>query len=335
MHFLMKLLSVSVFAGVALIGAASAQVKLDGYFIAKEACPAFQSFHKQTNPGNVSVERMRAYELLGKNKAEASHYFLRFNGVEPRDRWVAVQCGVHVVPVSGQNAGDTGSVEFVRPAITGPSQNADFVLAASWQPAFCQGNQEIKECASQTEVRFDADNFALHGLWPQPRGNFWCGVTQDQKKLAENRETRGELPVIELSSKTRVELNRVMPGTQSYLDRYEWIKHGTCYSETPEEYYVESIDLMDQLNGSVVRDLFAGNIGGSLTAGQIRSAFDAAFGEGAGERVEVRCRSGMVNELFIHLRGQIETDTSFSDLLLAADPVRVGCQQGEIDAVGF
>lgn len=343
MHLLSKVIAGATLMSVAFVVPALSQVKLKGYFLAEETCPAFQSIRKQTNPGNVRVERMRAYELLGKNKADASHYFIRIKGVSPSERWVDIACGLHLVKATEggstgagevSNSGGQTSSEFVRPAVQGPSVDAEFLLAASWQPAFCQTHQDKKECATQVAGRFDANHFSLHGLWPQPRGNFWCGVTPAEKRLAGDSSTRGQLPPVVLEDATREELDRVMPGAQSHLDRYEWVKHGSCYSDSQEEYYAESLDLMEQLNGSDVRELFASNIGNVLTTDQIRAAFDSSFGTGAGERVEVRCKGGLITELFINLMGEIEPDTPMSELLLAADPVNSGCQ-GRVDAVGF
>ena len=42
----------------------------------------------------------------------------------------------------------------------------DYVLAASWQPSFCETKPDKDECESQTGDRFDATHFAIHGLWP-------------------------------------------------------------------------------------------------------------------------------------------------------------------------
>ncbi|KZL20741.1 Ribonuclease I precursor [Pseudovibrio axinellae] len=340
MHILSKVIVGAALWGVASVLPASSQVQLEGYFLAEEACPAFQSFNKQTNPGNVHVERMRAYELLGKNKANASHYFIRMNGVVPSERWVEVTCGRHLTDAeSGQVAGgqQPPKTKVVRPAFEGPSRDADFVLAASWQPAFCQSHRDVDECVTQGADRFDAKNFALHGLWPQPRGNFWCGVSPKEKELAERRSTRGQLPGLALDNETREELNKVMPGTQSFLDRYEWVKHGTCYSDKPEEYYRESLDLMNQLNTSAVQDLFAAHIGNELTVSQVRAAFDRSFGAGAGDRVGVSCKGGLITELYLNLKGRIEEGSSMSDLLLAGQPTNSNCQGnvGRVDDVGF
>ncbi len=85
-------------------------------------------------------------------------------------------------------------------------------------------------------------------------------------------------------------LQVAMPGTRSQLHRHEWIKHGTCMKgATAESYFETSLDLLDAVNASSAARLFAGNIGRRLSAGQVRAAFDADFGEGAGERVKLSC----------------------------------------------
>ncbi|MBU1137620.1 MAG: ribonuclease T, partial [Proteobacteria bacterium] len=119
------------------------------------------------------------------------------------------------------------------------------------------------------------------------------------------------------------------------LHRHEWIKHGTCYSSTPEEYFRESIMLADQVNNSVLRDFFAANIGQSVEVSDIKAKFDEAFGAGASSKLKVHCTDGMISELWINLKGEVESDTSFSSLLENAEQAGAGCQNGIIDPVGF
>src|SRR5258707_10017507 len=88
----MRLASFAVLA-VALALPASAQVAMQGSFVAAKACTALQSIKKNTNPGNVSVEAGKSYTLLGKNKDQASHYWIEVPGASPLQRWVAVDCG--------------------------------------------------------------------------------------------------------------------------------------------------------------------------------------------------------------------------------------------------
>jgi ribonuclease T2 len=112
-------------------------------------------------------------------------------------------------------------------------------------------------------------------------------------------------------------------------------QHGTCYSDTAEEYFVESLQLMNQLNASPVRVLFAERIGELVTADELRAAFDQAFGAGAGNRVEIACSGGLITELRIHLDGAITGTTRLAEVIAAAGPVGGGCTRGRIDSAGF
>src|SRR5436190_22786322 len=92
---------VCVLAVTALAGPADAQVPLDGYFITLRQCPAYQSFRRQTNPGNVMTVVDRAYPLYAKNAADATHYLVDVREASPTQRWIAADCGVYVVRVGG------------------------------------------------------------------------------------------------------------------------------------------------------------------------------------------------------------------------------------------
>ena len=128
----------------------------------------------------------------------------------------------------------------------------------------------------------------------------------------------------------------------SGLHRHEWYKHGTCYSSSPEEYYQESIALLDQVNQSDVRSLLVNNIDFLLTDIEIQQGFDAAFGPGSGNRVAMKCkrdidedREIMLVELWLNLKGKIEPETAIAPLLRAAPRARRDCRQGEVDPAGF
>jgi ribonuclease T2 len=323
-------LAATLALSAAIVGPAWAFEPMDGCFVATAVCPAVRSISAASNPGGVVTEVDRAYELLGANRArEPSHFQIRITAADPRDRWVQVGCGDVVA------ACDLPDAPFPSPPRPPDgSASPGYVLAASWQPAFCQTNRAKSECRTQTQERFDSAHFALHGLWPQPRDNVYCGVSRAQRTAAEAGRW-SNLPPLELSDATRTALDVVMPGTQSDLQRHEWIKHGTCYSDTAEEYFVESLQLMNQLNASPVRVLFADRIGERVTAHELRAAFDQAFGVGAGERVEIACSSGLITELRIHLDGAITQTTRLASLIAAADPVGGGCTGGRIDPAGF
>jgi ribonuclease T2 len=225
-------------------------------------------------------------------------------------------------------------VSFAAPVAA--QQRTQYVFAISWEPAFCERQSRKPECMSQTADRFDASHFSLHGLWPQ-RMDF-CDVSRDLQM----KDADGDwdlLPEPELSAETRTALDIAMPGTQSQLERHEWLKHGTCYGTDADEYFADSLAMLDAVNASAVRELFAANIGKTLTQKQVRDAFDKSFGKGAGLRVRLACeRDGnrrIISELTIGLTGNIRGAGDYKRLTMAARPTDGGCDQGVVDRVGL
>jgi ribonuclease T2 len=129
-----------------------------------------------------------------------------------------------------------------------------------------------------------------------------------------------------------------MPGTQSFLDRHEWIKHGTCYSGSDAEtYFREAVSLIDEVNRSAVQALVAANVGQEITASVVRHTFDVAFGAGAGERLSCqRDRSRrLITEITIGLVPVPGDTNSLAELTRASAPTDPGCPGGIIDPVGY
>jgi ribonuclease T2 len=316
-----RLLSVLLVIGLSVIGvlmqpaSAHAFVQASGTFTASGSCPALLSIRQQTNPGGITTVPNTAYPLLGKNKEAATHYQIRIEGADPPARWVAVTCGT----ISDASQ---------------PSANQDYVLAASWQPGFCETKPDKPECASQTRDRFDATHMVIHGLWPQPRNHLYCNVPPNLEQIDKSGQWF-DLPELDLSPTLRQALAMKMPGYQSGLHRHEWYKHGTCYSATPEEYYRETIALMDQLNASPVRTLLVQNLERNITDDQLKQVFDEAFS--AGSKVLMSCstvnREPLIQEFLINLRGDINDDTEIATLLAAAPEASRGCQLGQVDSV--
>lgn len=315
---------------------ANAQIRLEGNFAATRDCPAYQSISKQTNPGNVTVNAGNTYPLVGKNKEVATHYLIEISGAEPGQRWVSVDCG------SLDSAG-VDQPPTDEPAQEGNQQSVQtghrFVLAISWQAAFCETRPSKPECETQTEDRFDATNFTLHGLWPQPRRRAYCGV--DPQTVSQDEAGYWQrLPEPAISAATRAKLDVAMPGTRSYLHRHQWIKHGTCYPEPDaDEYFADALLVLDAINNSPVRKLIASREGRRVTTPEIRSAFDQAFGQGAGLRVRVACvddgNRRLVSEVTIGIVGDIKPGASAGALILGSGPTDAGCPGGIVDAVGL
>ncbi|WP_026363187.1 ribonuclease T [Methylopila sp. M107] len=331
-------------AGLFVLGAAAAraEVPLQGQLLARQDCPALQSIRKATNPGDVRLGPGRSYRLLAKNRPDATHYRVSVDGATPQERWVTVDCG----DVAGSDG--AGAPDGARPAVrpnspTSPGASRDggpsYVFAVSWLSAFCEGLPDKTECVSQTADRYDATHFSLHGLWPQPRSNAYCGVPK-QDIAADKAHRWEDLPEPDVTPETRAALAKAMPGVASHLQRHEWTVHGTCFFEnSADAYFRREVALIGQLNASPVQKLFADNIGREIGADAIRAAFDQGFGAGAGDRVRVACkRDGdrrIIVELTIGLSGHVGDDASLSTLIAGASPTDRGCSSGTVDPVGL
>lgn len=363
----LALVGVLAFASVLFLVSwpAWATVPLTGEFRATQACPLFRSIRNGTQVEGTRLVPGQTYPLLGKNREEATHVLIRVPGLEAVDIWVEVGCGDLSVP--GQGTEDPAPAQ--APAATGSAlAPGDFVLAATWHPAFCEIQSTKPECAptaNHSAPRSNSDRFgvgpipprsdaaptpersvpapvqgqpvkgqgfALHGLWPQPRERAFCRVPAGERAHAEEGRW-SRLPALELSAATRQRLSVLMPGVASHLDRYQWSKHGSCQDAPPEDYFRAALDVLEQLNASAVTGLFADRVGERLRIGEIRTAFDRAFGPGAGQRVGLSCREDLIVELRLSLRGQPGA-APLGDLLRAAPVQASGCEGGYVDAPG-
>lgn len=324
----------------ALAGPAPAQVPLEGWFIAMEACEVYQSKNSLTNPGDLRAGVRHAYDVIARNTAEGAWYQLRVPGAPvTADRWIHEDCGVHVIAaVPTPDDGDTPG-DFDPPQGT---EATDLLLALSWQPAFCEQLPNKAECRQLNDglLPITETQLSIHGLWPQPRGVEYCGVPQAIEDL--DKAGRWEdLPAPELDADTAERLAIAMPGTASFLERHEWIKHGTCFfgEGGGDEYYDDTLRVVAAINGSEVGELLAASVGATLTGAELRAAFDAAFGDGAGDRVTVECRGDggrvLIQELKIALLGEITETADIGALIRAAEPLSPGCDGGVIDPAGL
>ena len=343
----MKRLVATILVAVAAFAAPAHADPYDGFFIAEQTCPAFQSFNNQTNPGDIMVQVGHSYRIIERNRPDGpSHYRLIVPGVNPEQRWVAVTCGIRTV--ADDQKPDEPSL-IVNPVPTVPSEWN--VLAASWQPAFCETNgawtenNDLKpECATQTPDRFDGKHFALHGLWPQPfdPSTEYCGFTASEI-TALKRHDWPQGATIDLDPATRTELETVMPGTMSALEFHEWFKHGTCYGKDEQPYFAEALLLMDKLNDTGVDEFFVSKLGQNVSNADIRAQFDAAFGAGTGDKVGVGCteeRDGgrtILSELRIQLKGPVTAGSDLGTLIRAGDNATEDSCESDmvIDPVGL
>jgi ribonuclease T2 len=344
-----KLLFFAALAIAALPGLAAAQqVSLQGYFIALSECAANKK-KDSDNPGDVHVEKMHAYATIARNATPGTHYQIKIPGApETESRWVPMSCGVYAprdsLVVVDATPGSGSSPSPIAP------DSIEYLLAASWEPAFCatSSGHGKKECRTETPDRVDATHFSLHGLWPDDlddKAIFPCYCERGAP-----RSCSGNLAddaTVAISPTVFDALSVVMPGVQSGLQLHEWPKHGSCFEvdrvganhgATPDEYFSDAVALMAKLNASPLQALFAGHIGQTLTRDEIETAFNDAFGAGASERLTIKCSGGNISELWINLKGDITPESDLAGLILAAPTTAVStndhsCNGGNVLAV--
>ncbi len=78
---------------VMFVAMSHAQVPLKGNFIAFEKCEANKK-KTSDNPGNIRLEPLYAYEMIGRNSTPGTHYQVKVVGAPVTEaRWVPMTCG--------------------------------------------------------------------------------------------------------------------------------------------------------------------------------------------------------------------------------------------------
>jgi ribonuclease T2 len=291
----MKLFGFSTLLGVLLSLAnppAATAVPMEGTFTGERDCPAYVSKNKQTNPDGTRVAAGQAYPVIEADKPDgAGWYRLRLPGVNPPERWVSRDCG-RLEPAAA--AGPAGE----RCDLAG--QADAYVLALSWQPAFCELKSDKPECRVADPAAYAARNFSLHGLWPNKSG---CGTGYGFcGEVKQPRRDFCDYPPVTLEPAAKAALAEVMPGSASCLERHEWHKHGTCQTSwSSDAYFALAADLTRQFNASGIAEFAAVRTGRTVRTEDFLARLDAVLGTGSRERIWLNCKHGMLVEVRVNL----------------------------------
>jgi len=322
-----KLISLSLILALPLTLVAK---KPKVYKEATQVCQAYNDMKHRNNSNSIKLKVGESYRILQTNKGQI---LTLIEGERIAQRWVDESC-------FGEKKKEEVKKTFSfaerlaknnKAPVKSSSTSKQNLLALSWQNAFCQTHQYKKECKSMNSKSFGAFEFVLHGLWPQPRNNQYCKVNKKQIGMDKNKQWN-RLDKLDLNSTTRSELSKYMPGYSSNLHKHEWVKHGTCYGTSANNYYADAISLLKQVNSSKVQQYFKQNIGKVVKLKEIRKLFDKEFGVGAGKHVTMKCKGGLVTELWLHTGNGSE---NLQELFKSGEIPRSRCQKGRVDAVGF
>ncbi|MDD5267676.1 MAG: hypothetical protein PHO08_11180 [Methylococcales bacterium] len=299
-----------------------------GNFTATKNCRAVKNISSGSNPGKIKVMTGKTYPAIRLNKPGGAFVKLKVAGAKPVQRWVSLDCGT----LAGDNNNSTTS--------------RDNLLVLSWQPAFCDIHEHDgkAECDSQNAGRFDATHFTLHGLWPQPKGKYYCeGVSNQDKNNDKDSKDWHLLPSPPgISNTTLAELDKAMPGTASDLHRHEWIKHGTCFgANNADSYFRIALALQNQVNASQMQKFMESNIDKKVSASDISHAFEQTFGPGSSSALLVDCQPdtdshrNLVVEVKIMLKGELTQATELSSILDKTGSGSSTCTNAIVDPVGY
>jgi ribonuclease T2 len=212
-----------------------------------------------------------------------------------------------------------------------------YTLALTWQATFCAGRSNDDACAALDSGDWSAQHFALHGLWPNVDRNHDDRLNADDNYcLADSERGRAlesawsDLPEPEMSATTATALARVMPGAANGLDRYQWVKHGTCSGLDPERYFAAAIARTEDVARTSFNRFVADHVGEVVERRDLIEAFEMDFGKGSGRALRLFCKRpddiAILMEIRLALRvGRIAEKLTRGSLVIPPTPASGTC----------
>ncbi len=206
-------------------------------------------------------------------------------------------------------------------------------LVVTWGASFCAVEPSNQVCESGDVDRL-GPTLILHGLWPEPSENQYCGLSPELAERA--RRGHGELPPLQLSAAVQTGLQSTMAGSTK-LAPHEWYTHGTCSNVTPDRYFADAVELTRQVR-EVLDPVFLAAGGNHLSVDTVRARIDERYGPGTGERVGLACRRetgkhAMVVDVRLSLPAIAAMGVNglnLGELLSGARPITSACHEGKV-----
>lgn len=310
-------------AAMATVSFGAHAERATGEFSAAKACDAYASFTRQTNPDNLKTAPGTVYPVLEVNRRDA-YAWVRVivgSGEQASPRWVSAECG----KVANLQVAQVGAA-VGKPPVANMCQTPDkydsYMLAATWQPGFCNFKipdraDSKPECVALATGTLKSTNLTLHGLWPNRKE---CGTNYGHCSAEP----------LKLKPETVKAIEPWMPNFMfgTSFGAYEWQKHGTCQTAlNADGYFLKAVAAIKALNGSRLGDLITQSVGKKVSKADLMNAIKADDSK-AVDSVALLCSKGSLYEIRVSLPADFRTDAGLSGLV-GANPQPVG-NQGEV-----
>lgn len=304
---------VKILSGICLafVASGSYAIKLDGNFKATKVCPAYKSFNKLHNPGNLKTVSGRSYQIIEENKVNGLWVLVLVpEDANPR-RWVARNCGT--VDVAKHTSGQQAKVVNTEAGKVCSTANTydSYVLALTWQAGFCEHfnySGSKPECDNLNSGKLSITNLTIHGLWPNKAS---CGTNYG------NCANTG----LSLNDETVKKISPWMPNWyySSDFGRHEWNKHGSCQSLSDDEYFLLTQKLAEKFDASELGKFVRTNMGKHVSVVNMQSRLVSVLGADVVRKIELRCVDGKyLNEFWIGLPAVIKENSPIKSLVSGA-----------------
>jgi ribonuclease I len=196
-----------------------------------------------------------------------------------------------------------------------------YTFATMWFPGVCQAWRDVGAvCAKELHNPTVNQRLTLHGLWPsRPKllidadikaptwWHYGCYWFDAEQKIPES----ATLPPLDLPKALQTELDRVMPLTQTHLDRHEYTKHIACFGPTPAQYFSTATALLAAVNASSFGEWLGAHQGQTVSRAAIQTAFKQSFKQADARAMQLRCAAkpgSRTNNILTEIWFTIPTD---------------------------
>jgi len=293
-------------------------------------CEAYNNLKHTKNSGHTVIHSGTNYQIL---REQSGNYFIKVPNAKPQTRWVSKECFRNNSKIEASSTTIESKPKEKKSILSklftkkDNNSNLESVLVLSWHNSFCETHSNKKECRQNGGS--GANHLVLHGLWPQPRSNSYCGVSKDIIKLDKAKRWNA-LPKLNLTKEVKELMAIYMPGSQSNLQRHEYYKHGSCYSKDANKYYLDALTLTKKADETLGEYLRA-NLGKKVKAINIKLLANKLLANGAKDKVAIKCKRAVLSEVWISLKGK---GNDFAKLLENAKSIRSNCSEAIVDKAG-